>query len=107
MAAAACNNEQKVPVTLTPKTASGRPAQIQEGSLQVVVNSGTGTVEMGPGPLDFFLVSGDLPGATQYAVSADADLGEGVVPLTDIIDLEVSGAQAESLGLSIGTPVPK
>ena len=106
MASAACSTEEKVPCQLSPTSASGRPAQIQAGTLAVEVVSGGGTVEL-VDDLNFFVVSGDLPGSTQYTVKADADLGEGVVEISDVIDLEVSGANAVNLGLSVGAPVPK
>lgn len=106
-ATAACSNEEKVPVTAAPVTSTGRPAQI-DGALSVVVASGDGTVEQDPAtPLSFNAVSGDAPGDTVYTVSADADLGAGVVTLSDTFTLTVSGANAASFGLSAGAAVPK
>jgi hypothetical protein len=53
------------------------------------------------------LISSDDPGDTDFLVKADADLGEGVVEISDIIRLSVSGAQAANLGISLGEPTPK
>ena len=98
-------NEQKVPVTLNPVTPGGKPIGL-DGPPSVTVQSGDGAVEMQPDN-SFYLVSGDNPGDTTYLVSADADLGEGVETISDIIILHVQGAKASSLGLTAGTPVLK
>ena len=44
---------------------------------------------------------------TQYEVVGDADKGEGVVEIKDIVIYHVLGAQATGLGLSAGAAVPK
>lgn len=103
----ACTNEEKVPVTASPLTASGRPAKF-DGALRVTVQSGDGTVEQDPAtPNSFNAVSGDAPGETNYLVEADVDLGDGVTLIQDTVSLVVSGAQAANFGLVAGTPVPK
>jgi hypothetical protein len=100
-------NEQKIQVTLTPVTATNKPAQLDGGATFEVI-SGTATVAMIDGnPLSAFLVSGDLPGDSEIMVSADADLGDGVETISDIIKLTVAGAKAASLGLTVGAPVAK
>ena len=100
-------NEQKIQVTLTPVTATNKPAQL-DGPAVFEVISGTATIEMiADNPLSAFLVSGDLPGDSEIMVSADADLGEGVETISDIIKLTVAGAKAASLGLTVGAPVAK
>ena len=103
----ACSNEQKVPVTATPVTESGNPAQI-DGALIVTVQSGDGTIEQDPAfPLTFKAVSGSLPGDTVYLVEADADLGAGIVTISDIVTLTVTSATAKSFGLAAGPAEPK
>lgn len=105
--AIACTNEEKVPVTATPLTSRGRPAQI-EGALTVTVQSGDGTVEQDPAtPLVFKAVSGDLLADTVYLVEADADLGAGVVSISDTVTLTVGSATATSLSFSSGAAEPK
>ena len=107
MFAIASTNEQKVPVTAAPVTASGGPAQV-DGPLTVTVQSGEGTFTQDPGsPLSFYAVSGETPGTTVYLVSADADLGAGVVTIEDTVEYAVSGAQAAAFGLTAGTAEPK
>lgn len=46
-------------------------------------------------------------GAAQIHVTADADLGEGVRPLTGILDFEVHGSEAVALNLLAGEPEPR
>ena len=46
-------------------------------------------------------------GASQIKVSADADLGTGVTTLEELIDLNVVGASATSLGLVVEPAEPK
>lgn len=103
----ACTNEQRVPITATPITESGRPAQVQ-GPLRITVTGGDGTVIQDPErPLEFKVVSGDAPGVTTYLVEADADLGEGETLIQDTVELTVTSETARSFGLSAGAPEPK
>jgi hypothetical protein len=74
----------------------------------VTVQSGTGTFSQDPAsPLVFKAVSGDEPGETVYLVSADADLGAGIVTISDLVTYTVSGAAASSFGLTAGAAEPK
>lgn len=99
-------NEQQVKVTLTPVTATGRPATL-DGAPTWEVISGDSTVTVAENGLSADLISSDLPGDTEIMVRADADLGSGVVEISDIIRLSVAGAQAANLGLVAGEPTPK
>jgi hypothetical protein len=101
-----CTNEEKVPITITPVTSTGKLSKIQSASLVVTAQNGYGTVEL-IDDSSFYVVSGDDPGDTEYLVSGDADLGEGVITISDIVLLRVAGASAAYLGLSAGTAVPK
>lgn len=99
-------NEQKIEVTLNPVTLTGKPAEL-DGDAQFTVISGDSTVEPLPGGRSAFLVSSDSPGDTEVLVEADADLGDGVETISDIIKLTVEGAKAASLGLVAKDAVPK
>lgn len=105
-------NEQKIQVTLTPVTATGKPAQLDGAAIFEVID-GDAKIEAvldAAGvviPNTAWIVSGDLPGDSQIMVSADVDLGEGVETISDIIKLTVAGAKAVSLGLTVGSPVAK
>jgi len=96
-------NEQQVKVTLTPKTDAGKPVAV-DGAPQWTVVSGDATVKPEADGLSAMLVSGESPGDTEILVEADADIGEGVETLSEVIRLTVSGATAKNLGLSVGTP---
>jgi len=99
-------NEQQVNVTLHPVTEAGHPAQV-DGAPTWEVISGTSTVTPAADGLSADLISSDDPGDTDFLVKADADLGQGVVEVSDIIRLHVAGAQAANLGLQAGAPTPK
>lgn len=99
-------NEQQVKVTLQPVTATGRPAPV-DGVPTWETISGNSTVNAAGDGLSADLISEDNPGDTQFIVKADADIGQGVVEISDIITLHVEGAMAANLGLSAGQPTPK
>lgn len=99
-------SEQKINVRLNPKTAAGNPAAI-DGAAQFTVESGNASVVVDPDGLGATLISPDFADVSVIRVEADADLGEGVVPISDLINLSVSSPLAASLGLSAGTPENK
>jgi hypothetical protein len=99
-------NEQKVNVRLEPVTSTGKPARL-DGVPTWSVQSGDATVEAASDGLSAFLISSDNPGDTAFLVSADADLGEGVVTISDVVTLKVAGAQADNLGIAADAPVAK
>lgn len=102
----AITTEQKIHVSLAPTTASGAPATL-DGAPTWTVESGTGTVVPDEGGMGAYLVSGTSPEAVIYKVSADADLGQGVRTIEDLITVNVTNAEAAALGLTAGTPEPK
>lgn len=57
--------------------------------------------------LGAFLVSGSLVGDSQFQVSADADLGAGVITISDTVVLTVTAPLASSLGIVADAPVNK
>lgn len=103
----ACDTDQKVKVTATPVSSSGRPAQLH-GPLRITVQSGNGTFTQDPAtPNEFYVVSPDEPGATEYLVQGDADLGEGETLIQDTVSADFTSATATSFGLSAGPAEPK
>lgn len=98
--------EQQVRVTLSPKTDTGRPAKL-DGSPSWTVISGNSTVQVADDGLSALLVSADDPGDTEIMIKADADLGEGVEEISEVLKLMVAGATAKNLGITVGTPEPK
>ena len=99
-------NEQKVNVQLHPVTGGGNPAPV-DGIPDWSVVSGDSTVEPASDGMSADLISSDNPGDTIFMVSADADLGSGVVTISDTITLHVNHALAQSLGLTASDPVNK
>lgn len=99
-------NEQQVNVVLHPVTETGRPAQV-DGVPTWTVQSGDAAVNAASDGMSADLVSSDTPGDTQVLVEADADLGSGVITISDIITLHVNHANAANLGLVAGDPTPK
>ena len=99
-------NEEKVQVTLAPTTAAGNPATL-DGVPTWTVIEGDATLEVAVDGLSAFLVSGAADVNSKIEVSADADLGEGVVTLTDVVDLAVVPASASALGLVVAAPILK
>lgn len=99
------NDEQKVNVTLKPATPKGKPVAVQNPQWSVV--DGDSTLVVAADGMSADLVSADTPGITNYLVSADADLGDGVDTISDTIALTVVDPQATSLGLVASAPVDK
>ena len=99
-------NEQKVNVQLHPVTSGGNPAPV-DGAPAWSVVSGDATVQPASDGMSADLVSSDNPGDTVFMVTADADLGTGVEPISDTITLHTQHANAAALGLTASDPVPK
>ena len=79
-----------------------------DGPLTITVKSGDGSfTQDAADATSFYAVSGEAPGDTEYQVDGDADLGEGVTTITDLVTLTVTSAQAANFGLVAGTPEPK
>lgn len=96
---------QKVKIgPVTAVDAKGNPAPIEgvtftssDVAIVAVVDNGDGTATAtAVGPL----------GTAQVRVDADAQIGDGVVPLTGLVDLEVVASEAVALSVAVGTPEP-
>lgn len=106
MTAISITNEQKIKATLSPQTDSGKPAKL-DGKPTWEVISGSSTVVVAEDGLSADLVSSDDPGDSEILVKADANLGEGVEEISDVIKLTVLGATAKNLGITLGQPESK
>ena len=99
------NNLQKISVALTPVNAAGKPAELDPNNPpRWTVQSGDSLVLPSADGKSASLVSSDTPGDTLILVEADADLGDGVENISDVIRLTVEGARAVNLGLTVGAP---
>lgn len=100
------NNEQKVTATLAPKTGKGKSVAV-DGKPTWTVATGDVTLEVADDGMSATIISSDSPGTSEVVVEADADLGEGVVTISEVLEVTVAGALASNLGLTVGTPVDK
>ncbi len=98
--------EEKVHITLSPKTAGGKPA-VLDGTPTWQITSGNATIDVDNNGLGAFLISEDTIGSSTWKVSADADLGEGVRTIEESGTYTYTDAQAAALGLVAETAVPK
>ena len=64
-------------------------------------------LEVAPDGTSAYAIAAGPLGTCQVSVTADADLGEGVVTITGVLDLEVVGSQATSFVITPGAPEPK
>lgn len=100
-------NEQKIAVSINPKTATNKPAPI-DGSPTWEKLSGAASIEVAEDGKSATLISSDDDlSDSLFQVSADADLGEGVETIMDTVLLKTIGAKAASLGLTAGEPEAK
>lgn len=104
-------SEQKEHVALTPKTASGKDAKVENVVWAVV--SGPGTIVPDSDGMGAYIVSPDAPADgtspadTSYSVTADGDLTSGVSDISATILLKTTLPLAASLGFTVGTPEAK
>jgi len=94
-------NEQKIKLTLNPTTAAGNSATVDGAPVWAVIE-GDATLEPAEDGLSCYLISGEANVNSKITVTADADLGEGVVAITDTVDLAVVPASASALGITAG-----
>ena len=84
-------------IGISPVTAAGKPAPIQPDSVVITATGGGSFIIEGDGKI--LLQSEAIAGMTAYQISADADLGEGVETISDVIDYTYTDPKATSLGL--------
>ncbi len=97
-------DDKKVTLSIQPVDARGNPAKID--GVPAWSSSDPAVLEVTPAADGLSAVAvpvGPL-GVVQVNVQADADLGEGVEEISDVIKLTVVGAAAKNLGLTVGTP---
>lgn len=97
---------QKVLVTLRPTTDEGKPAVV-DGAPSWVVKSGDVTMSVAADGLSATLFAGTVHGDSVIVITADSDLGTGVVTLTESITVTVDGDRAHNLGIFVGVPTTK
>lgn len=96
--------EQKCRVFITPMTPAGNPAEL-DGAAQWSIEGSCTVASIDD--TSAWVEAGSMPGDSVLTVSADADLGSGVVPIADTCTVHVANPQASSLGLQADEPVLK
>lgn len=96
-------DEQKVSLSIDPRTAAGNPAEVQSPVWSVSDGNVLSIVASEDGKSAVVTTTGQL-GASQVSVSVDADLGEGVRTIAAVLDVTVVAAEAATLGISAGAP---
>jgi hypothetical protein len=97
--------EQQVAVSVAPKTAAGRDAQI-DGQVAFESSDPAVALVVSTGPMSA-LVKAVAPGVCQIFAAFDADLGEGVRAIELSGALEVVAAEAVGAEIVFGTPEPQ
>jgi hypothetical protein len=95
---------QEVDLAIKPLDRKGKPAQVD--GIPEWTSSDPTIAKVTPleDGLSAVVAATDNLGSVQIRVTADADLGEGVEPITGTLDLEIAGGKAVSLGIIAGTP---
>jgi len=103
------DNTQERDVKLSPKNALGGPAKVEPGSAKCVLISGTAQVFQDDPALDVFAIvsSDDENDVSEFELSGDADLGQGVTLITERIIVTGQAAPAVSIGVEVGAPRAK
>jgi hypothetical protein len=102
MALIKLNDEQKVTLTIDPRTASNNPADV-ESINWTNSNEGVATLVVSDDKKSATVLSVGI-GATQIGITVDSDLSENVTELSGFVDIEVVASQAVSLGINAGVP---
>ena len=97
-------DNQRVAVAVSPVDARGNPAPVDGVPVWAVVGPAILTLETAADGLSCVATTTGELGVTQLTVTADADLGEGVVAITGLLDVEVVAGAAVALNVTAGVP---
>jgi hypothetical protein len=96
-------DDQKVSLTIQPVDKKGKPAPVDGAPVWASSDETVITVVPADDGLSA-VASAVAPGSCRVVVTADADLGSGVTPLTGTLDFTVTGGQAATISIVAGTP---
>lgn len=97
---------QKATGELKPIDKKGNPAPVDEGSVNVSSSDEEiFVVERDPEDEKKFTIVAKSNGVAQLNYSADADMGDGVVPIEGFTAVEILPAQAIGFGIAFSEPV--
>lgn len=94
---------QQVDLAIKPLDKKGNPAQVDGTPVWASSNPDVVSVVPSADGLSAVAKAGNI-GTSQVSVTADADLGPGVTTISGVLQIDVAGGQAVSLGIIAGTP---
>ena len=97
-------DSKEVDVAIKPLDKKNHPAQVDGVPVWASSDPAIASVTPAADGLSAVVKATDNLGSVQISVTADADLGEGVAPITGILDLEVIGGAAATMTIVAGTP---
>jgi hypothetical protein len=102
---------EKVPLKYEPKDLDGNLRKV-EGAPLLTITSGGATAQQATDEdlangIGGWLVSENVPGTSTWEMKADADLSANIREITENGDYSYGDPQAETLGVTAGTPVLK
>lgn len=107
MATLVLTDIQKVTLKVAPVSKAGNPAPVDGAPKWSTSNDAVVTLSVSDDGLSCEVVTTGVLGTAQVSAVADADLGEGVVELTAVLDVEVKASAAVNLGLDVGVPTDR
>ena len=100
-------DSQFVTLNVTPVTKAGNSATIDGAPKWSVSDESVLTLEVSEDGLSCKAVTTGKLGDAQVNVVADADMGEGVVEITGVLEVSVKAGAAASVAVTAGTPEEK
>jgi len=100
------NDQEMTVLTIAPTDADGDPAAV-ENVVWTTNNPDVVSLTTGSDPLTCQVYSRGVLGQAEITVEADADLGEGMSPLTETAYVTVIQSMATDLNLFAAAPTPK
>lgn len=95
---------QNLPLSISIKTAKGKPAKVDGAPKWEVTDEAVGSLEVADDGMSA-LFKAKAEGNCSINVEADADLGEGVKKLMGSLDINVVGDEAAIVEIAAGEPV--
>lgn len=106
MATLILTDEQKVALAVAFTDKMGNPASVEGAPAWASSDPCVEVTAAADGFSAVATTTGPL-GTAQVSVTADADLGEGVVPIVGTLDIQVVAAMAANVGITAGAPEPR
>jgi len=97
-------DNQKVSVVIQPVSVKGNPAVLDDIPVWSVSDETLVSVVPAEDGMSAVVTAVGPIGAAQVTVKGDADLGEGVVEITGILDIEILASDAATFVITPGTP---